>query len=101
MAMDDEIKKQLVEQLGVELGVKKENKDARFDSSTGTLYANDLKNYAVSLIDSDQFTKGKVYECGDIVNGRLRVINDVNRPSNIHLDDYDFEFHLHVANMPK
>ena len=98
MSMDDELKKQLVEQLGAELGVKKENKDARFDSSTGTLYANDLRNYAVARIDNEQFTKGKAYESnGDIVNGRMRIIDDNNRPSNIHLDDYDFEFHLHVS----
>ena len=96
MAMNDELKKQLVEQLGAELGVKKENKDARFDSSTGTLYANELRNYAVALVDTDQFTKGRVYEGGDIVNGRMRIMDDMNRPSNIHLDDYDFEFHLHV-----
>ncbi|HAK58603.1 MAG TPA: hypothetical protein DCP06_06460 [Lachnospiraceae bacterium] len=97
MAMDENIKKQLVEQLGAELGVKKESKDVRFDSSTGTLYGAELRNYAVSHIDSDQFTKGKTYEGGDIVNGRIRVIDDNNRPSNIHLSDYDFEFHLHVA----
>lgn len=97
--MDDNLKKQLVDQLNAELGVKKESKDARFDSSTGTLYANDLKNYAVSLVDTEQFTKGKVYEGGEILNGRIRVIDDNNRPSNIHLEDYDFEFHLHVAKM--
>ena len=96
MAMNDELKKQLVEQLGAELGVKKESKDARFDSSTGTLYANEFRNYAVALIDSDQFTKGREYEGSDIVNGRMRIVDDNNRPSNIHLDDYDFEFHLHV-----
>ena len=97
--MDDNLKKQLVDQLNAELGVKKESKDARFDSSTGTLYANDLKNYAVALVDTDQFTKGKTYEGGEILNGRIRVIDDNNRPSNIHLEDYDFEFHLHVAKM--
>ena len=96
MSMNDELKKQLVEQLGAELGVKKESKDARFDSSTGTLYANELRNYAVSLIDTEQFTKGRIYEGSDIVNGRMRIVDDNNRPSNIHLDDYDFEFHLHV-----
>lgn len=97
--MDDNLKKQLVDQLNAELGVKKESKDARFDSSTGTLYANDLKNYAIALVDTDQFTKGKTYEGGEILNGRIRVIDDNNRPSNIHLEDYDFEFHLHVAKM--
>ncbi len=96
MAMNDELKKQLVEQLGAELGVKKENKDARFDSSTGTLYANELRNYAVALVDTEQFTKGRAYEGGEIVNGLMRILDDNNRPSNIHLDDYDFEFHLHV-----
>ncbi|MBO4396879.1 MAG: hypothetical protein J5819_11120 [Eubacterium sp.] len=97
MAMNDELKKQLVQQLGAELGVKRESKDARFDSSTGTLYANELRNYAVSLIDSEQFTKGKAYDgVGDIANGMMRIVDDNNRPSNIHLEDYDFEFHLHV-----
>ena len=97
MAMNDELKKQLVEQLGAELGMKKESKDVRFDSSTGTLYGNELRNYAVSRVDTEQFTKGRTYEGGDIVNGRMRIVDDNNRPSNIHLDDYDFEFHLHVA----
>ena len=97
--MDESLKKQLVDQLNAELGVKKESKDARFDSSTGTLYSNDLKNYAIALVDSDQFTKGKVYEGGEILNGRIRVLDDNNRPSNIHLEDYDFEFHLHVAKL--
>lgn len=96
MALNDELKKQLVEQLNAELGVKKETKDARFDSSTGTLYANVLKNYAISHIDSDHFTKGKTYEGGEVLNGRIRVIDDTNRPANIHVEDLDFEFHLHV-----
>lgn len=96
MSMNEDLKKQLVEQLGAELGVKKESKDTRFDNSTGTLYANELKNYAVSHVDTEQFTKGRTYEGGEIVNGRIRIVDDNNRPSNIHLDDYDFEFHLHV-----
>ncbi len=94
--MDDNTKKQLLDQLNAELGVKKESKDVRFDSSTGTLYGNDFKNYAISHVDTDQFTKGKTYEGGDVLNGRIRVIDDNNRPSNIHIEDYDFEFHLHV-----
>ena len=53
MAMDDKLKKELLDQLNAELGVKKETKDARFDSSTGTLYANDLKNFAISHVDSE------------------------------------------------
>ena len=96
MGMNEDLKKQLVEQLGAELGVKKESKDTRFDNSTGTLYANELRNYAVSHVDSEQFTKGKTYEGGEIVNGRMRIVDDNNRPYNIHLADYDFEFHLHV-----
>ena len=94
--MDDNTKKQLLDQLNAELGVKKESKDVRFDSSTGTLYGNDFRNYAISHIDSEQFTKGKTYEGGEVLNGRIRVIDDTNRPSNIHIEDYDFEFHLHV-----
>ena len=94
--MDDNTKKQLLDQLNAELGVKKESKDVRFDSSTGTLYGNDFKNYAISHVDTEQFTKGKTYEGGDVLNGRIRVIDDNNRPSNIHIEDYDFEFHLHV-----
>ena len=94
--MDDNTKKQLLDQLNAELGVKKESKDVRFDSSTGTLYGNDFKNYAISHVDTDQFTKGKTYEGGDVLNGLIRVIDDNNRPSNIHIEDYDFEFHLHV-----
>ena len=94
--MDDNTKKQLLDQLNAELGVKKESKDVRFDSSTGTLYGNDFKNYAISHVDTEQFTKGKTYEGGEDLNGRIRVIDDNNRPSNIHIEDYDFEFHLHV-----
>jgi hypothetical protein len=47
--VDDNTKKQLLDQLNAELGVKKESKDVRFDSSTGTLYGNDFKNYANAI----------------------------------------------------
>ena len=49
--MDDNLKKELLDQLNAELGVKQGSKDARFDSSTGTLYANDLKNYPVKCVN--------------------------------------------------
>ncbi|MCR4605411.1 MAG: hypothetical protein K5639_05375 [Eubacterium sp.] len=94
--MDEALKKQLLDQLNAEMNVKKENKDARFDSSTGTLYTNSFRNYAVAHVDTENFTKGKVYEGGDIINGKMRVIDDTNRPANIDVGDYDFEFRLHV-----
>lgn len=96
IAMDDALKRELLDKLNAEMNVKKESKDARFDSSTGTLYNNSFRNYAVAHVDTDNFTKGKVYEGGEIINGRMQVIDDHNRPANIDVADYDFEFRLHV-----
>ena len=96
MAMNDDLKRELLDQLSAEMNIKKGNKDARFDSSTGTLYNNTFRNIAISHVDTDQFTKGKSYDGGEIVHGQMKIIDDNNMPATLKLGDYDFEFRLHV-----
>lgn len=74
-------------------GPTKENEGNRFNRSTGTLIAsNTFINYALSHIDEDGFTKGKVYKCSQIQDDFTRIICDTGKEIRVNINDPDFSF---------
>lgn len=76
-----------------EEGPQKEIGDSRFNKATGTLIAaNTFINYALSHIDEEGFTKGKVYKCSQIENDFTRIISDSGKEIRVNINDPDFSF---------
>ena len=68
---------------------------SRFNKATGTLIvSNTFINYALSHIDGDGFTKGKVYKCSQIENDFTRIISDDGKEIRVNINDPDFSFKI-------
>ena len=77
-----------------EPGLQKQE-GSRFNKATGTLIAaGTFCNYALSHIDGDGFTKGKVYKCSQIENDFTRIIADDNKEISVNINDTDFSFKI-------
>lgn len=73
----------------------KKRESSRFNKATGTLIAaGTFCNYALSHIDGDGFTKGKVYKCSQIENDFTRIIADDNKEISVNINDTDFSFKI-------
>ena len=82
-----------------DLGEAKEAGETRFNKSTGTLIAaNTFINYALSHIDGDGFTKGKVYKCSQIQDDFTRIISDSGKEIRVNINDPDFSFKINPRN---
>lgn len=98
--MDDtDLKGNLIQELAdafiKEEGPRKDVADSRFNKATGTLIAaNTFINFALSHIDEDGFTKGKVYKCSQIQNDFTRIISDSGREIRVNINDPDFSFKI-------
>lgn len=98
--MDDaSLKGSLIQELAdafvKEEGPQKDIGDSRFNKATGTLIAaNTFINYALSHIDEDGFTKGKVYKCSQIQNDFTRIISDSGKEIRVNINDPDFSFKI-------
>lgn len=74
---------------------EKKQKGSRFNKATGTLIAaNTFINYALSHIDEEGFTKGKVYKCSQIQNDFVRIICDTGKEIRVNINDPDFSFKI-------
>lgn len=78
-----------------EEGPSKEIGDTHFNKSTGTLVvANTFMNMALSHIDGQGFTKGKVYKCSQVQDDFTRVISDSGEEIRVNINDPDFSFKI-------
>lgn len=74
---------------------RKEEGKSRFNKATGTLIAeNCFINFALSHIDEEDFTKGKVYKCSQIQNDFTRIISDSGKEISVNINDPDFSFKI-------
>lgn len=96
---DDSVKGSLIQELAEafikEEGPQKDIGDSRFNKATGTLIAtNTFINFALSHIDEEDFTKGKVYKCSQIENDFTRIISDSGKEIRVNINDPDFSFKI-------
>ncbi len=68
---------------------------SRFNSATGTLVvSNTFINYAYSHINTDGFTKDKVYKCSMVEDDFIRIIADDGKIVKVSINDADFTFKI-------
>ena len=86
---------ELAEAFVKEEGPTKEEGATRYNKATGTLYASsEFRNFALCLVDDDDFTKGKVYKCSHIQDDYTRIISDSGKEIRVNINDPDFSFKI-------
>ncbi len=68
---------------------------SRYNQATGTLMtSNTFKNYALSLVSGEGFTKGKVYKCSGVENDLVHILADGGKEIAVNINDPDFSFKI-------